>query len=327
MEHRGGWEFPLSREEKKQRVMYLFQAELAEAEQTNAENNEEIRAETKERRKLQALLAKRAVPVADGAPTATNLAPTKRSSQARLESVGLGLLAGLTVIAIAWLCQSPAVVPVIPSTTNATMPVDQAQAETSLSPGNITDRVMGMRSEGHVRLQLSNCQEAEWWFASALKVLAEGNITSAYRNHLLGERGFALVCSQRFADGAKILEEHMEFIGFQGESHLLNALGYATFHLQEFVRSAAFFELSIRADKLNPVPWNNFAAAQIMAGDLGAANEALYQAAENVKQLNVHQDHHANVVSTNAAVLNAHSRGEVDRLPWVEIWNGYLYDR
>lgn len=321
---RGGWEYPLSREEKKQRVMYLFEAELAMAEHTNAENLEALQTLLEKRQSTGSSPQKprNAVPVA-GADIAVSLGTSgSRPSRSRLELGGMGLLGGLVVLVVAWLCRSTA----CPNNESNAHTFDRWIGDAS---ANLTDRVLGMRQEGHIRLKLSNCAEADWWFASALHLIsATSNVSEAYHNHIVGERGFALVCSGQFEDGARLLEQHLKRLGFKGFAHLLNALGYAYFQTQDFKKSAEFFELAMKADNFNPVPWNNLAAASMMTHDLERADYALNQAAMALNQLNVGPDDHYNMlIRFNLEVLYERAQQGQEspqRSPWVDIWNGYV---
>jgi len=315
MKQRGGWEYPLSREEQKQRVMYLFQAELADADKSSADNLEA----------LQTLMEKRKSCPSSPRKTPTRIETTGRcdsgaqiTARARMEGCGLALLAVLGVLLVAMLV----------SRTSASVSLD---TDDSVVPPNISDRVLGLRQEGHKRLQLSNCVEAEWWFSQALDLMSDkSNMSDSSHNHsvnhIVGERGFAFVCSQRFEDGAKQLEKHLLEVGLdRAAPHLLNALGYAYFFMEDFQKASNFFEVGIKVEEENPVLWNNYAAAKMVAGDLGAAHGALIYAVESLKRIHVHQKHHADLLAYNLHVLKERSEGDGEKLPlpWVDLWNGY----
>lgn len=318
MKQRGGWEYPMSREEKKHRLMCLFQAELADAERSRADNEA-----------LQMLMEKRhntpnsprKMPTGSGVAEGSSLS-AQTVSRARMEGCGLGMVALMGVFIAIWLQHTPASV-----RSDAVAVV----LDTPAVPPNISDRVLGMREEGHKRLKLSNCAEAEWWFSRAYDLISDaGNVSDLDHNHsvnhIVGERGFAFVCSQRYKDGAKHLEQHLLDIDLpRAAPHLLNALGYAYFYMEDFNKASNFFEVGIKVEEDNPVLWNNYAAAKIVANDLPAANGALIYAVESIKKLRIHQDHHADLVAYNLHVLKERQQDKGEKLlsPWVDLWNGY----
>lgn len=339
-EQQGGWEFPLSRDEKKHRIMCLYQAELAEANRSSTEDRKALKALRK--RHSNAGIDTRTDTVgtegithANGTNAAKGAA-CRSAPRPRLELYGVCLVALLGVLIAIWSCRSQAMLPCPCSVSghdaNVSRTLSVNMSETV--PPNISDRILGIRSEGHVRLKLSNCMEAEWWFSTALNLLAlDGNVSDAdaYRNHIQGERGFALVCSQRFQEGAKTLEQHLLGLGDQMHAvpHLLNALGYAYFHIQDFAKAADLFQLSVEADKENPVPWSNLAAAMMVAGHYQQADDALNNAQDSVAKINAHQDHHLELIRSNVQVLYSLANNETlpagySFLPLVELWNGYL---
>jgi len=310
----------MSREEKKQRVMCLFQAELADAEQSRAENLEALQMLMEKRHNPQS--SPRKMPTESGVADCSS-SSVQGVSRARMEGCGFGFLAMLVVFIAAWLQYTPATVQ-----SDATVLVE---TDISVVPPNISDRVLGMREEGHKRLKLSNCAEAEWWFSRAFDLISDGgNISDSNHNqsvnHIVGERGFAFVCSQRFKDGAEHLEQHLLGIDLhRAAPHLLNALAYAYFYMEDYSKASYFFEVGIKVEEDNPVLWNNYAAAKIATNDLPAANGALIYAVESIKKLRIHQDHHADLVAYNLHVLKERTEGKVEKLlsPWVDLWNGY----
>jgi len=330
-EIRGGWEFPLSRDEKKHRIMCLFQAELAEADRSSTEDRKALQA-------LQKRHSKAPSPETGSSTTGTstthggNGAACRSSSWLKPELHGACLIALLGILIAIWGCRSQAALtcPCSVSAGGANISKAVTVNMSEIVPPNISDRVLGIRSEGHVRLKLSNCMEAEWWFSTALNLLSiDGNLSDAdaYRNHIQGERGFALVCSQRFEEGANELSQHLLGLGDQmhGVPHLLNALGYAYFQTQDFVKAADLFQLGVQADKDNPVLWSNLAAAKMVSGDFQMADDALAHAQDSVANINAHQDHHMDLIRSNVQVLFALANNEsLPFMPLVELWNGYL---
>jgi hypothetical protein len=312
---RGGWEYPLSREEKKERVMYLYQAELAEAEHNSAQNFEALQA-----------LEKRSDIVGHVAtgnvgkrwPFYLSVLGGCLAVVALLATLGV-LLPLRQVKQLDGICAAKI------AATESDLDVFMPQNLTVLP--NISDRVLGMRREGHMRLELSNCAEAEWWFSLALRTISHDSNESEGVNHLqwlYGEHGFSLVCMQQFARGAKQLAHHISLADIaEIAPHLLNAMGYAYFHMEDFHRAGDFFHAGLQKGE-NPVLWNNLAAARMMHGDLAAADSAMFSAAESLKRLPVHQEHHTNLLYSNVQVLGAHSTGDVEMRPILELWNGYL---
>jgi tetratricopeptide (TPR) repeat protein len=308
--------------------MYLFQAELAEAEQTGAKNVEALQALLEKKRSVDTDSSNVIASGATADCVAVNAGKTRRRMSS-LESFSLGLLGGLGVLFIAWMMQHSSTVPSISSNTHAEVPFIlplNLDVGGDLVP-NITDRAQGMRNEGHIRLQLSNCAEAAWWFSSARQLLShKGNVSDIFQNHIVGEQGFALVCAGHFEEGVKFLEEHLTVIGLNpGAAHLLNALGYAHFFMKDMTKALVYFELSLRADELNPVPWNNFAGVKIMEGDLKGAEDALVRAHNNVEIYPLHQEHHIGMIRYNLQVLREKSEGKAQHAPWMDLWNGYVY--
>jgi len=347
-EHRGGWEYPLSREEKKHRIMYLFQAELAEAERTSTEDKEALRGYRKRERAASTGGTTTTTTTDAAAALGNDGAACRGTSKLRPELyAGAGLVVLLGILVAIWACHAQAQVPcavganatedacscgVIAGGANASeIEIELVTVNMSETvPPNISDRVLGIRSEGHVRLKLSNCNEAEWWFSTALKLLAhDGNVSDAdayHKCHIQGERGFALVCSQRFEEGVIQLEQHLLGIGVEnGSPHLLNALGYAYFHTQDFVKAGDLFQLAIKLDEHNPVLWSNFAAAKMVSGAFQMADEALTVAHDSIMKINAHQEHHMTLILSNVQVLNElFQNNQSQYTPLVELWNGYL---
>ncbi|CAJ1446264.1 unnamed protein product, partial [Effrenium voratum] len=144
------------------------------------------------------------------------------------------------------------------------------------------ETVARQRRLGLQNLRRSDCFQAAYYFGRALdllpQVLADEAELRKGELQLLGDQAFALICSKRFAEGAKLLE------GCAGEtdcsSHLLNALGYAQFMQQDYTRAAETFQLGTSADPQNPIIWSNLGAAQMELWHLDAADEALFKAAD-----------------------------------------------
>lgn len=340
---KGGWEYPLSREEKKHRLMYVYQEELAEAERANSENVAALKAlkrrhsATKEQ--LQA--ANEAAPAASSLPISGSLITA--GIFALVATFALGYCSSFLIVRQYAEPSEKAVEAVsscgglfgAASTDNSSSVFLEGSSGTAnaTTPPNVSDRVWGLRSEGHVRLRLSNCAEASWWFSNSLKMLAhDNNISedsrSVNRNDIKGELGFSLVCAQRFEEGIVELEEHLHGVGPERVStHLFNAFGYAYFNLQDFTKATDAFYMGMQRDSQNPVLWTNLGAARMMLGDFESADHAFMSAAEAVERMKEHQEHHANLVAQNVQLLQLWANhGPTEHRPTIDLWNGYLYD-
>lgn len=159
-------------------------------------------------------------------------------------------------------------------------------AVSSVGPPNVAVAARRLREHGLKRLAVSDCSKAQWYFGSAFEMLQEqaaqdgsGNATlTDDMVALLGDRGFALVCANRYSEGLAFIEESSLLSLQSSETYMLNALGYARFRLQDYARAGHAFEAGIRSDPLNPLLWNNLAAAKMAEGDFPAADDALYHA-------------------------------------------------
>lgn len=193
---------------------------------------------------------------------------------------------------------------------------------------NVTATVQRMQRMGRERLQHSDCPEAAMWFAYALQLLSSNssvNLTVIDRARLQADRGFALVCAQKFNEGAKVLEQH-HLSDKQdlstGDPHLVNALGYAHFKMRDFKRAAEVFAAGARADPANMIFWNNLAAAKMAHGDLKAADDAMFIAAETYQSLSDNLDEYRKgLFVDNLLLLTEKAQGRNHtRLPTVELW-------
>jgi tetratricopeptide (TPR) repeat protein len=299
----GGWEYPLSREEKKHRVLCLYQAELEQAEKKNSDSPKGEKKDCAEQRDGQSL--------ANG-----------------------GCLFRRNVAIAALLVLMAVLMHALLSTLLGEPQKDRFSCELNMSdasslglpPPNISDRIYGLRSEGHARLKMSKCAEAEWWFSNALTLLlAETNLSKVFRSAGVGERGFALVCAQSFEAGAEQLEQHLNDTGFnQTLPHLTNALGYAYYNMQEVRKSAGVFEAITKIEPLNPIVWNNLASASMVEGNMTMAETALGHAifiVENQPELWLWY-HEELIRSLHNFQSRLENRSFVT--PNVELWNGYL---
>merc|ERR1719498_185845 len=97
------------------------------------------------------------------------------------------------------------------------------------------------------------------------------------RAGLVSDRAFALVCATRYADAVSAIETSWSNIT---ASHVLNAAGYAYFKTKNYNRAGAAFEAGLKADPFNKVMWSNLASAKLQAGDLRAADDAMYYATD-----------------------------------------------
>lgn len=348
----GGWEYPLSREEKKKRVMQLFQAELEARD--SRDHMSEVVSEAEADVAAESRLSS---PSGSHHSADVARAPQQSVSWAgffRPATMAAVLLLVLVASTPLWVnlsagrkasggdahCIPPgsrssqtdnmnrsehAIVPVAPADSNRSTLVGSV-----VMPGvplfNVTATVRRMQTMGHERLQHSDCPEAVLWFSSALELLrynSSANMTLADRARLQAHRGFALICSQKYSEGADELgglvanDERI-----QGESHLVNALGYAHFKMKDFRRAAEVFLLGAELDPSNMILWNNVAAAKMAHGDFKAADDAMFIAAETYERVSSNVDEYRTaMLFDNGRLLSEMIEGKQDmRLPTVELW-------
>lgn len=306
----------MSREDKKQRVMVLFETELEEAQMSSEatveallDENEVLHSMLRAKSSASSASSRACKPPRQSSSAAGLLqlaekeeeeAPQKTSS--RGISQGIAFLAAIIVVlgSVGWWFRSTRIHKDIVSTSSKEV---QASLVTTASrgawrsfqgfatvapvpspagPPDVAAAAQRLRERGMQRLAQSDCMQASWFFESAFKMLQEqtGHATLTEMARLQGDRGFALVCAQRFVEGAGFLEQHLQ--SFQSNvsapTHFLNALGYARFRMQEYDLASDAFEAGTRADPLNPILWNNLAAAKLVRGDIQAADDALYHA-------------------------------------------------
>lgn len=208
--------------------------------------------------------------------------------------------------------------PVSPNTTLA--------ANTSLA-------VHGLWAQGRERLSVSDCWRATEFFTGALDLLSrhahDGSLApvrdAVSRAMLLNDLGFALICTQQYREGVETLEQHLRgYAGLrQTPPHLTNALGFAHFHLENYKRASEVFEVAIQVDPMNPILWNNLAAARMVRGEIRAADDALYLAvdkSEPGRHILV-EEYHRQVILSNVHKLYYQSMGDAQSLlPTVELW-------
>jgi len=221
------------------------------------------------------------------------------------------------------------------------------QVASAAGPPNIASAVLRQRDHGLEQLSKSDCPKAQWYFESALHMLREqeqfGNSSLTMPVDtvgLLGDRGFALVCANRYKDGARSLEEYFDRSKSKSPpTHLLNALGYARFHMKEFDKAARAFDAGLKADPLNSILWSNLAACKMVQGDLQGADDALYHAwdraegtiddPEKAMDRVVLDDFQRHRIGQNVQQLACRSGGPAEfacpqdlPLPFVELWWG-----
>ena len=115
--------------------MYLFQTELADAEKSSADNLEALQTLIESRKSCPN--SPRKMPTVIGTAGCCD-SLVQITARARMEGCGLALLAVLGVLVVAMLISS----------TNASVSQD---TDFSVVPPNISDRVLGLRQEGHKR--------------------------------------------------------------------------------------------------------------------------------------------------------------------------------
>mmetsp|Transcript_20927 Transcript_20927/g.38869 ORF Transcript_20927/g.38869 Transcript_20927/m.38869 type:complete len:877 (+) Transcript_20927:131-2761(+) len=193
--------------------------------------------------------------------------------------------------------------------------------------------VQRMIEMGHLRLSMSDCVGAERWFAKALDRRAlqglgrsrSGNwsqLTGPEHMAILGDHGFALVCAQRFQEGASILNHVVLHAGLEtSPPHQVNALGYALFHSRNYGHAKEVFGVIAKTHANNAVLWNNLAAASTLAGDSATAEDALIHALHLSSRLKPSmKEYYEQIFSNNVHVLRG-SPSARGRLPWVELFH------
>jgi tetratricopeptide (TPR) repeat protein len=286
----------LSREEKKHRVLCLYQAELEQAEK---KNREPLSVKDKD-----------------------CLLPAHGGSSLQRHALFASILVFLVAVSIS---TSLSLAPADPRQDSLSDDSNLSAFVLGLAPPNISDRISSLRSQGHARLKISNCAEAEWWFATALSLLSSGsNLSQVYRGLLVGERGFALVCAQSFEAGAEQLEQHIVDVGFnQTLPHLANALGYAYYNMQEVGKAIDMFEAVSKTEPLNPIVWNNLASANMVEGNLTAAENALEHALYLVQHQPVLWHWYEEEMFRSMYHYQSRLENLTSDKPNVELWNGY----
>jgi len=179
-----------------------------------------------------------------------------------------------------------------------------------------------MWSHGRRLLQSSRCQEAEAVFASALRLHEEAidpeivgkGLYQMRHSALLKDKAFAMICGLRFGSGAEILRQYTA----NASSVHLNALGYARYQLKDYNGAGAAFSMALRADPSNKILWNNFAAAKLVAGDIGAADDAMYHALEP-DQVTM-DPWFQNLFLSNVNIIAQHAMGHRNVAPSIEMW-------
>lgn len=207
---------------------------------------------------------------------------------------------------------------------------------------------------GLEKLNFSKCWEAERIFSTALNLLPSDRSDGAHEeaSAMVDERsdeqgpllrrtleqnlGFALVCSSRYSEGASLLERAaLRDKLATGQSCLVNALGFARFHQQDYKGACDAFEVGTQVDPFNPIIWNNLGAARMMDGDILGADAALYAAMEQSepddagteRQFRV-EAYHIHIFRENiqllvpwaAAYAGDKDQAEGAHVPRVEMW-------
>lgn len=348
------WEYPLSREEKKYRVMCLFEQELNEAKQCGAEEVEALLDENEALYAQLEELEERRSSQEEAAAEATRR-PTLELEDGKgrwrnhrfylLAVLVLAFSAAATLAAAFWSAESRleeghellSTSPEPPNVAAAAAEPPHVEAAAA-EPPNVAAAARRLQAHGMARLAVSDCWKADWYFSSALKLLEEqvalqeGAAAESLSRHilnLLGDRGFSLVCAQRFPDGVATLERHLagtdvELIA----SHVLNALGYARFMLQDFSGALLAFNAGLQKDDRNPILWNNLAAAHMVLGHIQEADDAMFKVGEfsdHEKQtkgsIEVSEYHEAAFLDNVQELMNR-ANGQATKVPSVELWWG-----
>jgi len=147
--------------------------------------------------------------------------------------------------------------------------------------GARTQDARRLRELGHLQLSVSDCQGAAQLFAKSQE-MGNSTLHPEELGALRLDLGFALVCAQRFREAIHLLSqaERMEL-----PVHLLNALGFAHFHLSEVAQASEWWHQALTQAPQNPVLWNNLGAARLLLGDAPGASEALLVALRHAEQL------------------------------------------
>lgn len=170
-----------------------------------------------------------------------------------------------------------------------------------------TQDLRRLRELGHLQLSVSDCQGAAQLFGRALE-LANSTV-SLDTEGLRQELGFALVCARRFEEAIGVLGQ---FAPNELPVHLLNALGFAHFHLSEVVKAADCWQDALQLAPQNPVLWNNLGAARALLGD-ASASEALLMALSTAEHLSTAAGrYYLQLVSNN---IHTHRRYTAPELP------------
>jgi len=254
--------------------------------------------------------------VLSSAFSSTTVAPSVVVQQAEVMTPAQQWLQQANVITPA-----PVIEEVLPATA-------QADSKPSAAPGDTTtleqatDLIQQLWGHGHGLLQHSRCQEAQPMFANALSLLAEHRaISERYlprisHKVLIRDQAFAMICANEYKTGADILEQ----LVVNSSSVYINALGYARFMLKDYRKAGAAFQAGVKADPHNKILWNNLASAKLLAGDIRAADDAMYQAL-NPDTTHFQMDPwYTRVFLANVNVIAEHAMGQKSQVPSVEIW-------
>eukprot|EP00931_Biecheleriopsis_adriatica_P073666 TRINITY_DN47908_c0_g1_i1.p1 TRINITY_DN47908_c0_g1~~TRINITY_DN47908_c0_g1_i1.p1 ORF type:complete len:541 (-),score=123.09 TRINITY_DN47908_c0_g1_i1:27-1442(-) len=183
-----------------------------------------------------------------------------------------------------------------------------------------------MRELGHMRLSLSDCAGAEHLFSKAQAMLTKNSLLAKGSDNtkLELDRGFALVCSQQFAEGAYVLKQAL----FEGTSlqdapaHVVNALSYAYFRTRDYQRSKEILEQLVKVNPENPLLWNNLGVVSLSVGDITTADDALYYAMNQARRLKGSSSgYYMQLVSNNIHALRTQTQGETGPALVMEIFN------
>lgn len=366
------WEYPMSREEKKNRIMYLFEEELAEVRESRL--NLEVRADEKH------LSHHNASIVAAECPWTPHGKPERRSSPfvylASCLAIAIIFLVLLTLacwrlslLPTSLLVASPQVGQLgaceaksVPASTAAN--TSGADNVTHIAAANASNYTATLEDSQHVfatvrtmwdwgltSLRLSKCLQAEQWFAHALNLFQQHfdvntvigldvvngsgmrqmppqiSMVAIDYDELTADLGFALVCAERYKEGASLLLRKLESkeTALTSLPWTFNALGYAHFHLKEYTTASDMFQLAAQTDDSNPLAWSNLAAVQMVQGNLNAADDAMLRAmecheADLLKSDGDRKKPPPDSLMQNIGLLAAYSSGQRSRMPTLELW-------